>query len=435
MPASRAVLVSLLLVALLGPAAARAGPQDARVAWLRAHAAPVRTIDPTDADFRDLEGLRAMIGDARIVQLGEASHGDGASLRAKTRIVRFLHERMGFSVLAFESGIYGCHRTWRQLQAGRPALDAAREGLFPVWTRGRAIRPLLNYLASLAPTSHPLEVCGFDTQITGEAAERRLLADLQAHVHAVAPALWAEETDARLRTLIPALCSAVATLPAEDRRAGRKALLALRDGLAATTAKGKVDASTRSWWQQVLASLAADVEVHHGFVVHGATDRAANDARDAQMAANLVALAEVCYAKRKIIVWAATYHLVRDGDAMKPRDGKDDEPTAGPMGAAVAKHFGKACFTLGFTAAGGSFGLPWWREAERLAPAAQGSLEALCARAGLQYALVDLRATHAGGAWLAQPLVTSAVAHRPVQAPWARELDALFFLRTMTPND
>jgi hypothetical protein len=45
-------------------------PADALQTWLAAHAVPVRSIDPLDEDFRDLEPLVAAIGTARVVQMG-----------------------------------------------------------------------------------------------------------------------------------------------------------------------------------------------------------------------------------------------------------------------------------------------------------------------------------------------------------------------------
>jgi erythromycin esterase-like protein len=74
-----------------------------RVAWLKAHAAELRTIDPDDDDYSDLEPFREAVNKSRIVMLGEQSHGDGATFRAKIRLIRFLHERCGFDILAFES--------------------------------------------------------------------------------------------------------------------------------------------------------------------------------------------------------------------------------------------------------------------------------------------------------------------------------------------
>jgi erythromycin esterase-like protein len=51
----------------------------------------VRTIDAADQDFSDLEPLIDAIGSARVVQLGEPSHGAGSSFAAKVRLVMFLH--------------------------------------------------------------------------------------------------------------------------------------------------------------------------------------------------------------------------------------------------------------------------------------------------------------------------------------------------------
>src|SRR4051794_32388463 len=50
-----------------------------RVAWLGANTLPLRTIDMADDNFSDLAPLRTAIGDARIVLLGEQTHGDGTT--------------------------------------------------------------------------------------------------------------------------------------------------------------------------------------------------------------------------------------------------------------------------------------------------------------------------------------------------------------------
>ena len=82
-------------------------PADpAKVTWLKTNQVPLRTIDPTDVNFEDLKPLKKSIGNSRVVMLGEQTHGDGAAFDAKTRLIRFLHEQMGFNVLAFESGLY-----------------------------------------------------------------------------------------------------------------------------------------------------------------------------------------------------------------------------------------------------------------------------------------------------------------------------------------
>ena len=83
---------------LLAPAFARAQA----LTPLPTHA--VRSISPTDTDFRDLAFLKAEIGPARVVLLGEPTHGEGNVFEAKIRLLRYLREQMGFTTVAFESG-------------------------------------------------------------------------------------------------------------------------------------------------------------------------------------------------------------------------------------------------------------------------------------------------------------------------------------------
>src|SRR3546814_12165141 len=61
--------------------------------YVKGHAVPIATIHPETTDFSDLEPIGKAIGDARIVMLGEQSHGDGATFLAKARLIRYLRER------------------------------------------------------------------------------------------------------------------------------------------------------------------------------------------------------------------------------------------------------------------------------------------------------------------------------------------------------
>src|SRR5690606_30956421 len=72
-------------------------------AWLREHVTPLDTIDP-EAPLDDLEPLRELIGGARVVAVGENSHFIEEFAAMRRRILRFLVERCGFTVLAFEYG-------------------------------------------------------------------------------------------------------------------------------------------------------------------------------------------------------------------------------------------------------------------------------------------------------------------------------------------
>ena len=56
-------------------AAQTSAERQRRVDWLQANAAPIRSLDPADDNFDDLAPLGAAIGNARVVMLGEQSHG------------------------------------------------------------------------------------------------------------------------------------------------------------------------------------------------------------------------------------------------------------------------------------------------------------------------------------------------------------------------
>lgn len=71
--------------------------------WLRGHAVPLTHLDPA-APLDDLEPLRDIIGGARVVAIGENSHFINEFALMRQRILRFLVERCGFTVLAFEYG-------------------------------------------------------------------------------------------------------------------------------------------------------------------------------------------------------------------------------------------------------------------------------------------------------------------------------------------
>jgi erythromycin esterase len=106
---NRLVLSSVAVLGLLasGVQAAEApSPDSEKIHWLSEHAVPVRLIVPENEDFSDLMPLVQWIGGSRVVALGEVTHGDGAMFLAKTRLVRFLHEVMGFDVLAWEAGFF-----------------------------------------------------------------------------------------------------------------------------------------------------------------------------------------------------------------------------------------------------------------------------------------------------------------------------------------
>ena len=77
--------------------------EDGFAKWATTHVVPITTVEATSNDS-DLLPLKSAVGTARIVALGEPTHGAHEPLEFRNRLFRFLVERMGFTAIAIESG-------------------------------------------------------------------------------------------------------------------------------------------------------------------------------------------------------------------------------------------------------------------------------------------------------------------------------------------
>ena len=87
------------------------------------NAATLKTISPDSANDEDLKAIGDAIGNAKIVMLGEQDHGDAPTFLAKTRLVKYLHEKKGFNVLAFESDFFALNYGWDATSKKIPVID------------------------------------------------------------------------------------------------------------------------------------------------------------------------------------------------------------------------------------------------------------------------------------------------------------------------
>lgn len=97
--------------------------------FVRDRQAALATLDPR-ADLADLEPLRAIVGDARVVAIGENNHLIREFSLLRHRMLRFLAERCGFTVYCVESGFAEGWTVQRWLDGGAGEVaDIARDGI------------------------------------------------------------------------------------------------------------------------------------------------------------------------------------------------------------------------------------------------------------------------------------------------------------------
>jgi erythromycin esterase len=408
----------------------------AHVAWVKKNAIPFRlSSDASDDDFSDLQPLKEMIGNRRIVQLGEQTHGDGHCFEAKVRLIKFLHQEMGFDVLAFESGLYDCHRADAAFRSGVEPLTAAQLGVFPIWTGCRQTGPLWNYVAASAKANRPLEIAGFDCQFTGVASQNHFIDDLKAAVKEFTGRELSGADDEKFLSDLKLLISQARQKPSKTEFLARLDAL-ITEVSTVSSDKSSADQSdakvrNRQRWIQQLRSLRAYVAytIPSGLQM---SQYSSLNARDAQMADNLIWLAEKYHPDRKIIVWAATMHLTRSAAGIEVPDGFVDYSGVVPMGHLVHQKLGEQVFTVAFTAGGGTAGL-WFQPSFEIGAAPAGTLEDICTKAGLTEAIVPLRSDSPDAAWLSEKLFARPLGYSWMKAVWPNHYDAVVFQKTMEP--
>ena len=381
----------------------------------------VRSINPTDTDFRDLGFLKAEIGPARVVMLGEPSHGEGNVFEAKIRLLRFLREQMGFTTVAFESGFYDLHKAQQALEAGRPAQEAIGNSVFSVWTGAQEFQAILPILGK-----NGMRVAGFDPQVTGEYGGD-MVDDLREFLAPQKGAAlvnydYLEEVISYMGDHFEIIPDAK---PADfEKETGKVARLL--EKIAASNPGQR--ASEARFWQQNVRSLQAQLRDYADKSQRkvNAENFKSTDSnpRDAEMANNLLWYLKQ-HPQEKVVCWAALPHLANHLENFP----ETEVQAYRPMGRAVKAALGaEQVYILGTLAGGGNHGY-WWETAAQPVPApAAGSLEAELAAQPADYAFVSLKHDALG-----RVLTTSAFEHKPLAGPWSEAVDGFLFLRNETP--
>ena len=328
------------------------------------------------SDFDDMQPLKAIVGDARIVSLGEAAHLNRDFSRAKHRTVEFLVNEMGFSVFAIEATFAGALELNDYVLGGEGDPWRALGALvYPAWT----IESILDMVIWMREynSTHEKKVTfyGFDMKpATGSA---------KAVYNYLRKTNGTEEYDQTLSVMINTWT--VNQLTKEDKRgiAGKlKNLLTYLEHQQPADAQNipsQQESQDLKEWR--LAVQHARVLLQHieFYTLPGISE--ASGFRDKCMAENVRWLAD--YEKgAKIILWAANTHIMAT-------------PGSGCMGDYLRRTFGKDMVV---------FGLMSNRKSEGLSPdstdqgygAPEGSVEALLAKAELDMAVFDLRSLPKG---------------------------------------
>lgn len=362
-------------------------PPDEVVDWLRLHLAPLRSTAP-GAGFDDLRPLAAMVGKARIVGLGEATHGTREFFQLKHRLLEFLVSEMGFTVFAIEANWPESLAIDDYVLRGKGDPAEALGGLFFIWNTEEVLDMIRWMRAFNADPAHVRKVrfFGFDMQFAGVA--RRFVAAYLAKVDAG----YAGEMSGQL-----------AAFPDDPHRAASTASAA-----ALTTAKAllvRLDANKNAYVARS-SQDEWDLARQHAVILEQSAALAAPrqaDDRDRAMADNVGWILAHQPPGTRMVVWGHNAHVGygRNRGAYTP------------MGEFLREKLGSDYRSAGFLFDQGAF--------QSMRPAGQGlmglhefsvgpspvdTLAAAFHRTGLRLALLDLHSCPTSGpvgTWLAAP--------------------------------
>lgn len=322
------------------------GVDPAVVAGIERQAVPIEDVDPDAADG-DLSAVASHLADARIVGMGEATHGTWEFHAIRHRLVRTLITEHGLRAVALEDNFGSLRTVDRYVRHGEGDLDAAMAAIGSYLFHTAEVRSMFRWLRSYnegRPTDDRVGVYGIDMQTPDESATR-----VRSYLEQVDPA-YLDTVDERLNEVEGSV----------DREFVESEVERLLD--TATELRSRledrreayVDASSQSAWQLALRHVRiieqnglwgeAHLEGENG------KERLlmAFDVRDEMMAENASWVAE--FVDGPMAFWAHNMHVKRG----TRREGPDGElPPA--QGEFLAREHGSDYYPLMLAFGSGSF--------------------------------------------------------------------------------
>ena len=273
--------------------------------YVQNNASRIISIDPDSLSYTDLESMGTAIGDARIVMLGEQYHGDAATFLAKSRLVKYLHEKKGFDVLAFESDFYALNEGWDRLPKVKKEIDSFMyKNPFQIWGYCFTCNNLFyDYIAKTFTTTSPLEITGFDCQVHGEYSIKNLVGKIKTYFDETG------RTNDSISKYAPIVLSLLDSTVAPKYPKTVTTCNTLINGLEIIYEQIFVDTKGGGFWLQVIKNLVANAkkikaELENNLSLY--------HIRDMQMADNIDWLCKNKYKGKKIIVWAHNAHIAKN---------------------------------------------------------------------------------------------------------------------------
>lgn len=322
----------------------------------------------------DYSFLENVIKSKKIVLLGEQSHGDGATFDEKVEIVKYLHEKMGYNTIVFESGFYDHYKAFKEYSKSKSDISVFSDAVFGIWSDTKAFQNLMDYVDERAKQNDPIKILGFDSQ-EGSIFKNNFMDDFIK--------LFLNRKITFPENVITSIEKSFVSRDLEDVASNKKDSLELYknfDLIMDSFSKIENVNFDEKIMKQVFVSKIADVSFD--IMQLQKQKIAVQNPRDEQMTKNLIFLSEI-YPNEKMICWGASYHFSKNTNQIEYTDetedyfkqyaaneikntGYSDYKTgdgskllegALPMGELLKKHFGEQIYSIAFSSYEGEYGI------------------------------------------------------------------------------
>ncbi|KEK23417.1 erythromycin esterase family protein [Bacillus gaemokensis] len=295
--------------------------------WVSENA--VKLQEPTASSNDDLSFLKQTLQDKRIVLLGESTHGSTEMNQLKVRMIKYLHEEMGYDVIAFESGFAEANTVYQNLD-DLTAEQAMKKAIHGTWFT-EDVEELFQYIKEQKEKGTPLILTGFDINIPWNASTATFATFANEWISKLNPEIGkllveAEEEIVKYRSVSSY----------EEFQAMQSPLLRKYEKVTEfiqqhTNELQQVAPKTSYDVNFLEKSIKIRIDTLKTHIPNEVKDKLyippqpvfsdfSYYSRDKQMGQNLAWLSELQYKNKKIIVWGHNYHIRKQNSKMLKAD-------------------------------------------------------------------------------------------------------------------
>jgi erythromycin esterase-like protein len=387
----------------------------------------ISSINPDDTDLADLKVVGKAIGNKRIVMLGELYHGDGTAFEAKTRLVKFLHEKLGFNILVFESDFFSLNNGWQMFEKGNISLDSLLYlSIYPIWTSCKQFESLPSYILNQFDANHKLVVSGMDNRGYTGYSIRHLYKSIDSFLYTTnIPFIKDEKAYSEYYNLLK---KAPALVNGKNKKEIYK-LMNFTQNILTQLQKAKIK---DSFYIKVLEGQEQlfKMSIYYRYDSTYTLTKKSYSLHDLQMAENLKWIVSSKYAKEKIIVWAHDAHIWK---AEAKKINYIDYNSMGYYFTQDTSMF-KQTYIIGFTSYSGSGKLMLGKNvpAEKVTKPNKNSIENWMHKIGSPYSFVDFSKLN-NFTVKPQPFYMKTYINKEEKLEWNKYYDGVFFIDKMMP--